>query len=546
MADLRSILLDLCRRAGIESAVDATDASGRVPGMVLASRMTVRAALESLQQAHAFNIVESGGSIFFRTRRHAPVATITGSDLIPDGDGSLLRVTRRQETELPYQVDVLYAGSGAAHQTSTQSARRGTGAARGVFTVELPLALRDGQARRIAERLLYEAWIGRDLYKFQLSAEHARLEPGDVVSLDLRGRVQRLRISATEMTAAAIQVTAVADDSLAEESDSAGGVPGIRQSTRRQLAPSALFALDLPLLRDADDGAGWYVAASYDATAPGKVWRGARLMQSNDGGSSFADVLTLTSPAIWGVCESVLAVGPTAYWDELSTLRVRLKHGELESRTAQAVLQGGNAALVGCEVIQYRQAVPQGDGTYLLSGLLRGRRGTEHHAETHSAGEMFLLLRAADLRRIDAGQETVGAELWLKAVTLGTYAEDAEAQVFFNAGAGLRPWSVAHPRGIRDGGSGDWTITWTRRSRLGGAWIDHADVALGEEAERYEVDVLGPGGERRRTVSVNAPVAVYSAAMQLQDFGAPQQALRVCIHQISAAVGRGIGREVTL
>lgn len=545
MADLRSIVLDLCRRAGLDDA-DATALAGRVPGMVLGNRMSVRAALEALRQAHPFDTVESEGRIAFRARRGQPVATLTAADLVPDRDGALLQVTRRQETELPRQVDVLYASLSAAHQTSTQSARRTAGAGRGVVSAELPLALSDDQARRIAERLLVEAWIERDAYQFQLGAAHARLEPGDVVELDLRGRVQRLRVTATETMAAQVQVSAVADDGTARDSAALGGVPGIRRAAPRQPAPSVLFALDLPLLRDGDEGAGWYVAASYDATVPGMAWRGALVMRSADDGASWDNLLKLTAPAVWGVCEGTLAAGPATHWDEGASLRVRLRHGELESRDAPAVLRGANAALVGREIVQFRQAALQADGTYLLSGLLRGRRGTEHHVATHGPDERFLLLRPETLRRVLAGQETLGAALLLKAVTLGTHAEDAAEQAFVDTGAGLRPWSVAHPRGARDAASGDWTIAWTRRSRLGAGWIDHADVALGEEAERYEVDILSAEGERRRTLSTDGPAVVYAAAQQVQDFGAPQQGLRARIHQISATVGRGVGREVIL
>jgi hypothetical protein len=45
---------------------------------------------------------------------------------------------------------------------------------------------------------------------------------------------------------------------------------------------------------------------------------------------------------------------------------------------------------------------------------------------------------------------------------------------------------------------------------------------------------------------VNAPEALYPAAQELADFGAPQAALSIRLAQLSAAIGRGFERTATL
>ena len=53
-----------------------------------------------------------------------------------------------------------------------------------------------------------------------------------------------------------------------------------------------------------------------------------------------------------------------------------------------------NAAYLGAhtrwEIIRYRTATLATTDTYVLSGLLRGMRGTEEHIDSHVAGDTFV------------------------------------------------------------------------------------------------------------------------------------------------------------
>src|SRR5690606_27805468 len=145
-----------------------------------------------------------------------------------------------------------------------------------------------------------------------------------------------------------------------------------------------------PALLDGHGGsAGFYLAM----TSADPKWRGAVLMRSADNGASYDMVAQGASPAIAGVNLTALPPGPTDYWDEGDAVTVRLlmPEMELESRPELAILNGANAALIEGEVLQFRNAELLPDGSYRLSGLLRGRRGTERHM-THDAGARFILL----------------------------------------------------------------------------------------------------------------------------------------------------------
>jgi hypothetical protein len=103
-----------------------------------------------------------------------------------------------------------------------------------------------------------------------------------------------------------------------------------------------------------------------------------------------------------------------------------------------ALVWGANTAIIDCEVIQFADAVPIGPGQFRLSGLLRGRDGTEFATAGHSADEWFVLVESDALRVIELPSFAVGAQLVARATGPGTEGTDAEATVGWG---GLRPLS---------------------------------------------------------------------------------------------------------
>ena len=96
---------------------------------------------------------------------------------------------------------------------------------------------------------------------------------------------------------------------------------------------------------------------------------------------------------------------------------------------------------------------------------------------------------------------------------------------------------------------GDLSIRWTRRSRAlsSDSW-GAVEVPLAEEAEAYEVEILD-GAAIKRVLSAKTTSAIYTAAQQTADWGAllaPGDTLDIRIFQLSALIGRGAAKTVTL
>jgi NlpC/P60 family putative phage cell wall peptidase len=212
----------------------------------------------------------------------------------------------------------------------------------------------------------------------------------------------------------------------------------------------------------------------------------------------------------------------------------------------------------------HHQASCRGAGTDcigLIRGVYRELYGREAQALpaytrdwAEASGQETLLAAArrhlteiapSEATLVDMSQDEIGlAYIWRcgpanRDIGHPSYLETTHAF----QGTGLRPLSPAHVRGLRS--AGDLAISWVRRTRIGGDNWDAAEVPLGEESERYEVDILD-GATVKRTLAATTPSLTYTAAQQTADFGAPQSAIAVRVSQLSAVHGRGTPRTATL
>ena len=116
-----------------------------------------------------------------------------------------------------------------------------------------------------------------------------------------------------------------------------------------------------------------------------------------------------------------------------------------------------------------------------------------------------------------------------------------------NRGRAEQPYAPVNVVGSRDG-SNNLTITWVRRTRLGGELLDGTGtVPLGEASEAYQVDIRNAADTATvRTISTISPSASYTAAQQTTDGLTPGNPVVLRVFQISATVGRGIQRSATV
>ena len=227
-------------------------------------------------------------------------------------------------------------------------------------------------------------------------------------------------------------------------------------------------------------------------------------------GGQTLSVQTATFKSVLGHAVTTLLPSGSELIDEADSIEIELIDRDqwLTSCDDQALLAGVNMAAIGSELIQFGQAVPLGEGRFRLSRLLRGRGGTEWAFESHAPGETFCLLDAAKLQAVALPNWSIGA------VVTAQSNGSPQASIGF-AGENVRPLSPVNVAAERSS-AGDLDISWTRRSRLGFAWLDGIDAPLGETSEQYRVVLTG--GLNSREYSVDQPSLTVSAS-DLPDLG---------------------------
>ena len=267
------------------------------------------------------------------------------------------------------------------------------------------------------------------------------------------------------------------------------------------------FFPDLPLLRDQDAGGDSQHRQYFWAGGYSDGWPGAVVYRSADGVTfSYLAKVPKSQAMLFGLAENALAA-PASPWatDTVNTLDVAMLRGEerLASISQDELVNGGNAALLFNpdtgfgEVIQYRDVEELGDGSYRLSNLLRGRRGTDVFCGLHRAGEYLILLDAATAQMVSLPLTDRGATRPYKVATPGQSLETVIPQPRRFRGFDLMPYAPVQPAAVKSGSPQNITVSWIRRTRIGGEWMSGlSEVPLSEASEAYEIDIL-TSDERR-------------------------------------------------
>ncbi|MDG9855599.1 phage tail protein [Pseudomonas nitroreducens] len=511
---------------------------------------TIRSIIEPLQGAYPFDFVPSGFELKAVPRGQSSVMNISWEDLAAtDGQdvGDSLPYSREMDSQLPQKVTITALSSTREYGSSTHSSPgRPNTSAVNVEQREIPLVLADDEIAQMAEKLEMLRWLERDDFSFSLPPTYLALEPADVVTVNARFGTFELRLTEINYEADGRLTCKAKVNSAPLYTSRAVGAPGPGPDGTVTLdGPSMALLLDIPVVDEAVQNSPGYVGLMAGFT---DSWPGGILVRSNDGGQTWADIQAFVGKPTIGTVATALPASNCTVID-YRAFSVLLASGELESVTRDQMLSGVNYAAYGVdgrwEIVRFMNAPLQSDGTYLVSGFVRGERGTEWATGLHQPGDYFVLLDDPDNAFIGAPVEVIGLSRLYRAVTSGASIDDSSDIEFTYRGVNLECLSPVYARGTRDGSS-NFTGTFTRRSRLGSTWwLNGIQAPVGETAEAYEIDVMS-GSTVKRTISVTSPAWSYSAADQTTDFGSVQAAITFRIFQKSETMGRGYSLEVTL
>ena len=552
---LDAVVEEICTRHGLDTQeVDVTDlATKTVEGYAIGRPTKARTQLATLMAAYHFDAVESDRKLKFQFKGRASLVTVPEDDLAAHEPGTQLPddlVLKRKELyQLPKTVQVTCVSRELEYEPSNQYSRQPTSPTEDILKLEFPLVLSDDEAAQIAEVWIQSLRSERHSGSLRLGPYYFEYDPTDPITVNRGSLTYTFRITKTSWgpLPGITRFDVTTYDPSAYTSNATGVAPiGFQPTTLNRPPLTAFFMVDTPPLRDTDDDAGFY--AAFAAYTDAGNWAGGTLQRrdaANDT-DSFVTINTHIADSVIAneATNTALPAGANATtWDWTNSLNVRVWNGEtLASDSELDVLNGRNllAFPQTGELLQFQTATLEADGTYTLTGLLRGRRGTDVFMDDHIGNEAVVYVDPAALYKIDDILSNVGRTFTYAAVGFGSNIDRARKQNWTQQGRLITPLSPVGLTSQRET-NGDLSLSWIRRARLNAEWLDNIDVPLDEPVEEYDVE-LYRDTTLLRTVRVSGLTTyTYTLADQTTDHGAQVPQFNYCVYQISDRVGRGYG-----
>ena len=557
---------DLLARAGVAAAdADTTAlASLSLPGYMLSRTMQAKAAMEPLANLYLYDVVEIDDVLQFIPRGGSSIVTIDEQGLVVADGGASIAETRAAETELPVEVSLTYMDPDVEYNQITHRARRILSPVPEVrsnnkLNIRIAAALDRDFAKEQAQKLLVSSWIERTRRIMTASKSFLKYVPTDVMTLVMDdGRSVQVRIASGEIGSNLSYRLLVIEEDSSQYSASATADGGLG-NPGQVIQPAAelrLILVQSPLLRDEDDIGRGYSQYYYFMGAIGPGAFNVGLLFSSDTGSGYDQIGAVTSEPTWGYAVNTLPdISFDEKWqqDNVNTLNVILKNEgiTLQSVTFDQMITGttNGFALIhsngDVELMKFQTVVTEADGTFTLSGLLRGRRGTDPFTGGHSGGDVFVMLSTSGSLATTT-LDNLGVDKYFKAVPPGTLIENASEIIDANPGNDLKPYA---PVWVESDGAlwgNDIIFSWIRRTRLAGGLRNLTGVVpLNEDTEGYEAEIWDGTTLKRTFLGLTTPTVTYTSAQQTADSWTPSE-VSVIVYQISAQVGRGFPSHKTV
>ena len=416
------------------SDIDVTElADITVAGYSRTGIMPMRRAIEPLQQAYFFDIIESDFQFKAVLRGAQPVTDIAiekfGAGIEQPATNQLVK-TQTEDLELPQRLYVSYIAANRDYQQASQNSERLQTEAIGVSDTQLPIVLTDNKAAEVADILITEAYSRADAFQFSLSNEYYGIEPGDVIRTTWNSVERLLRIESTSRQNGLIECAASRELLTAYETPREGGSSSSTSEIVSFNGGSVFVEMDLPLVSKSGDDVSLY----YGIKGSGTSWSGANLYTSDDGNSEFEVVASVLNEITTGRVSAINNGVVAGVIDPHNNIVVNVSTGQsLETTSSEDNFLSGkeNLAAYGLdgswEIISFRTATVSDATTneYTLSNLIRGRRGTIPTMTNHAGNEQFVLLSQTTVNLLPLQYTDIDQDRFYKAVTFGGVIQEA-------------------------------------------------------------------------------------------------------------------------
>lgn len=564
--DLADVLAAECRLAGLEA--DVSEVTGQIYGYGDRSATPPRGVIEDLTRVNFVDWAQIDGLQTFFPRQTSAFRTIdindTGMALNAEPDPVLITEEYPAALDMPEQMIISYPSYNAAYRIGSQagtddddqkfsdepSQADETGApikVRRNRTMEFSTAqvLTDDDAAKVADIMFNALRDAAIVFKTNVGPKHMDLHPGLVVNVPLDD-TRTAKAVVTKMSGDQVIELELRKRGDSFTSQAVGQPTPYVVDTLLDPADATPVLIDGHLLRAVDDNDSFYAGVAVISQGN---FRSASIYRSEDGGETYSPWAGFTNGMIRGIALAALPARGHDAIDRATSFTIAVPVGTAPDSITEAQLLASettngfavwNPTLGDWEYIRAASVVDNLDGTWTLSTLLRGLKGTEFAMSGHVAGATVYHLDDQAMTRAASGDRTL-SRIYV-AVPTSTVFDSAGGVTFTNMGKGLRCWSPTDLRVARDG-SGNISASFFRRDRLGQEWPEDGpeDPPMSEASESYKVRIYDGSWVLKRTLpTVFTGTFTYSATDQTTDFGSAQSNINFGIVQVSAVYGDGI------
>lgn len=532
-------ITEIANRCGIASEkLETNNARQVLDGFVINNSNSAEKLIEYLQAAFLIDRIETSSKIKFQIKGKEKLIELSESDFAEMENFSEYKISEKAYSKIPTEIIFNYISKENSFLVSNQKSRIENSAYDTKLELSLPVVMNDITALNTAITSLSEEHARNRIINFTLPSQKAEIEVGDVTKFPdgKKYKVQivketegRLEISATEYFENIYNVFDLGDfqnsniDVLSKDDG------------------NVLELLDIPTIEgDASDKPNLKIALA----ATEENFKGASIYYKLDSESEYKTLTNIEKQSIMGNLITELSSVTVGELDETNEPEVQLIYGELSSITESEFAQNKNLALLGDEIISFKNATLLEEGKYRIDTIKRGLFGTEQFINTHTQTDRFILLDD-NITNIELPTSAINQTFDVKAVNYGHELISADEIEIDFAANNLKPLSPLNLEGEVQPNN-DIIINWQRRTRQN-SYISvlYVELPLAETEEKYVLEVLD-GTDIAREVVIYTPEFTYTESMQLTDFGTLQTSYIIRVSQVSARVGKGFPAEVEI
>lgn len=447
---LSAIVSDICARAGVGAAnVSSSSLTTLCAGYQILSQTDCNAALQPLALCYNFDVAEVAGSLRFVPRGLPPYAAITvdqmGAYESTASPPDAFSWPKDPEIMAPQLATLTFKDPARDLQDNTQAARRTTGASQNNISNTVTITLTSDQARKICDRQLWEAQVGRQAFKTTLSDRLAWVECGRTFGVETPAGLDQVRI-----TKVARGVNGISDIEGKRDFPSLYFSTAPAASASSGPNPLAIGGpVNPPLFIEPPtgfpglSGPTLFIAVSGgDGTIVNDAWTGCTVYASTDN-ENFTNVGSVTQPATMG---KLIADLPASDGRPDTTNHLDVTTAESGQEPPTISVYDAEIATapyyVGGEFISAETVTGLGGSTYRLTNLWRANFGS--HGDNHPIGQPFARIDSA-IFRFPYPIGYIGRTVYFKFVSAGETLASAVTYTWTGVGSGYGTGTAGVP-----------------------------------------------------------------------------------------------------